>query len=169
MKTYTQAEIDELVRCAKRITDPPKKEMRLERGSYRNEMKLVSIQGDLGFSVFMRVNEVFPENFSIGLEHMPKGEPGSLSLLRCNGPHGEFLGNPPPPHPHFMYHVHRATPETLAAGLRSEAGAEATDRYTAYLPALRHFLRFTQVTNAKEFFPSLWQMRFDFGEEDQEQ
>ena len=68
MKTYTQTEIDELIHCPKVIMDPPRKEMRLDRGSRRNDMGLASENGKRRFSVFMRVNEAFRENFSIGLE-----------------------------------------------------------------------------------------------------
>lgn len=169
MRTYTQAELDELIGCPKVVTDPPRKEMRLDRGSRRNSMRLASQDGKWRFSVFMRVNEAFQENFSIGLEHTPTDEPGSLCLLRYNGPHGEFQGSPTPPHAHFLHHVHRASAENLAAGLRSEAGAEATGNYASYQQALRHFLQSANVTNAKDFFPDLWQQRFDFAVEDQGQ
>ena len=91
MKQYTQNELDDLISCEKEIYDPPKQDMREERGSRRNNMGLRSLDGSREFSVFMRINEDFPENFSIGLEYHPQEERGSICLLRCNGPHGDFF------------------------------------------------------------------------------
>lgn len=98
MKNYSELDIDRLISCPKLIVEPPKKQMRLERGSLRNDLGLHSVDGDLSFAVFMRINETFRENFSIGLTHSPSDEPGELCLLRFNGPHGEFLGAPDTPH-----------------------------------------------------------------------
>ena len=42
MKTYSQEEIDSLISCPKVIAEPPKREMRSERGSKRNNMELRS-------------------------------------------------------------------------------------------------------------------------------
>ena len=72
VKSYSEEEIGELISCPKVITDPPKREMRLERGSRRNNMRLRSQSDDREFSVFMRINEAFQENFSIGLEYSPR-------------------------------------------------------------------------------------------------
>ena len=94
MKNYSQGEIDGLITCKKRITDPPRKEMKADRGSLRNDMQLESLDGKMEFAVFMRINERFPENFSIGLNFIPRDEPGSFCLLRYNGPHGEHVNTP---------------------------------------------------------------------------
>jgi hypothetical protein len=37
--------------------------MKLERGSWRNDMRLKSVGGGHDFRVFMRKSEDFPENF----------------------------------------------------------------------------------------------------------
>jgi len=161
VKAYSQQDIERLITCAKEISDPPRKEMRAERGSQRNDMRLRSREGDLEFSVFMRINDDFPENFSIGLEFRPQDEPGSICLLRCNGPHGEFVGGPQSPH--FLPHIHRARPENIEAGLRAERGGEPTDAYASYLEALRYFLRIVNVTNVDEFFPNLRQLELNLG------
>ena len=157
MRTYSQEEIDSLVTCAKVITEPPKKEMRCERGTRRNNMTLQSKDGDLEFSVFMRINEDFHENFSIGLNYSPRDERGTLCLLRCNGPHGEFLGGFPSSGSHFRYHVHRAKAENVEGGLRGERGAESTEAYASYKDALAFFLREINVINASEYLPELSQ------------
>ena len=44
-------------------------------------MRLRSQSDDREFSVFMRINEAFQENFSIGLEYSPSDERGSFCLL----------------------------------------------------------------------------------------
>lgn len=41
MKKYSQEEIEELIACPKRIIAPPRKDMKPERGSLRNDMELV--------------------------------------------------------------------------------------------------------------------------------
>ena len=163
MKNYSELDIDGLISCPKLIVEPPKKQMRLERGSLRNDMGLHSVDGDLNFAVFMRINETFRENFSIGLTHNPSDEPGELCLLRFNGPHGEFLGAPDTPH--FVYHIHRATPGSILAGLRPERGGKATSLYASYDQALYHFLKMVNVENMQEFFADLIQMDLAFSQE----
>ena len=153
MKIYSQGEIDSLVGCPKVIAEPPKKEMRSERGSSRNNMTLRSVDGGLEFTVFMRINEDFHENFSIGLNYSPRDERGTLALLRCNGPHGNFAGGQAAPQSHFRYHVHRAKVENIEAGLRAERGAELTEGYGSYKEALTFFLKEANVLNAAEYFP----------------
>lgn len=157
MESYSHEEIKSLTSCPKVITEPPKKEMRWDRGSKRNDMRLRSSEGDLEFSVFMRINEDFSENFSIGLDYSSQDERGTLCLLRFNGPHGDFLANPPVAEPHFRYHIHRAKPQNIAAGLRAEHGAEVTDRYASFRDALAIFLNEINVINALEYFPELSQ------------
>lgn len=93
VKKYSQGDLDELIACPKRIIEPPRKEMKSERGSLRNDMQLESLDGKFGFAVFMRINERFPENFSVGLNVVPKNEPGSFCVLRYNGPHGEHVNS----------------------------------------------------------------------------
>jgi len=124
-------------------------------------------EGDLEFEVFMRINARFQENFSIGLEYLPKDERGSLCLLRCNGPHGIFLGNPAVPQQHFLPHLHKAKPENITLGLRPEKGGEATREYVSYPQALVYFLKTIRVTNAEEFFPNIGQLSLNLEKEDQ--
>ena len=90
MRTYSEEEINELIRCDKVVSEPPKKAMVSRFGHRRNDMRLRSKEGELDFTIFMRINDAFPENFSIGLVHSPKDERGTIILLRFNGPHGGF-------------------------------------------------------------------------------
>ena len=91
MKHWTQAELDALVTCRKLTLDPPRKSMREESGSLRNEAMLESVDCLFTFRVFIRQNVKFPENFSVGMDFVPRDEPGSVCLLRCNGPHGPHV------------------------------------------------------------------------------
>jgi hypothetical protein len=150
---YTQKEIDELISCPKVVTEPPKKEMRFERGSKRNDMRLQSKDGEKDFSVFIRVNEKFPENFSIGLEYHPKDGRGSIILLRCNGPHGDFETPSGTPVPHTQYHIHKAKEKNLVAGDKPERGGEPTTEYATYMQAIHYLLKHINASGAPQYFP----------------
>jgi len=84
---YNQQEINGLIGCPKRISDPPKREMRQSGAFLRNDMKLVASDDTEGqFSVFMRKSGDFPENFSIGLIYHPADSRGEITLVRCRRP-----------------------------------------------------------------------------------
>ena len=117
-RRYTQQEIDELIGCAKIVSEPPRPRMKLYRGHLRNDMRLRSADGKLEFRVFMRHSEDLPENFSVGMVFMAKDGTGEIVLLRCNGPHGGYNDSFDPGHPHWDYHVHRASAEMIEAGFR---------------------------------------------------
>lgn len=158
MKKYSQEEIEGLITCKKRITDPPRKEMKADRGSLRNDIQLESLDGKMGFSVFMRINERFPENFSIGLNFIPRDEPGSFCLLRYNGPHGEHDNTPiEEGHPHFGYHIHSAKAALIEAGILPERYAEITGTYASYKEALFQFLKIINIQDAEQYFDNLGQ------------
>ncbi len=152
MKAYNQQELEELITCPKWIIEPPRKEMRPERGSFRNGFELESISDKIKFSAFMRKNESFPENFSIGLTVYPTDECGSFCLLRYNGPHGDHVNDLLDPHPHFGFHIHEAKAENIAEGFSSELYAEFTESYGSYEEALIHFLKRINIENADQYF-----------------
>jgi hypothetical protein len=60
-RRYTQQEIDDLIACPKVVSEAPKREMKLDRGHFRNDMRLKSTE--LEFRVFMRRSEDLPEKF----------------------------------------------------------------------------------------------------------
>jgi len=151
-RPYTQPEIDELIACPKVVSDAPRREMKKDRGHSRNDMKLKSTDDKFEFRVFMRRNEDFPENFSIGLAFLAKDGTGELVLLRCNGPHGGYNDSFDPAHPHWDFHVHRASAEMIAAGLRPEKAATISAEYASFEEAVQYFLRETNVANAREYF-----------------
>jgi hypothetical protein len=140
---YTQSEIDFLLSCPKKISDPPKPSQRLVNADFRNDMTLTasSLQGE--FRAFMRQNEDFPENFSVGLIYYPNDGRPDLTLLRCNGPHGVYNGSAEfdADHPHWDYHVHKADEKALDVGLKAERFAEKNTEFASYEEALDYFVR----------------------------
>jgi hypothetical protein len=164
MKEYTQAELDELITCPKEITEPPRRELRLEGSQRRNDMRLRSQGGDREYRVFMRMHDDFTENFSIGLVYLPKDGNGELVLLRCNGPHGEYNANFDPQHPHAEFHVHRASEDAIRAGFRPEKRADRTEHYASYSEALSYFLQEVNIVNAGPYFPDDRQTSLAFEE-----
>ena len=165
-RRYGQSEIDDLVGCAKTISDPPKRDLRLDRGHFRNDMRLESVDGARTFRVFMRRSEDLPENFSVGLVFLPKDGSGELVLLRCNGPHGGYNDSFDAEHPHWDFHVHRATAAMIEAGERPEKLATANQEFASYEEALRYFLLTANITDAAKHFGDFAQASLPFtGEE----
>ncbi len=158
MKFLTDEEIQFLISCPKVIITPPKTKLVLTQSHFRNGMELSSQDGGYRFTAFMRKNEMFQENFSIGLRYHPAGDPESIILLRCNGPHGEHR-NPigKRDNHHSTYHIHLAKEIILKKGLRSETYAEETDKYSNYYDALSFFLRYCNIRNAAKYFPAIRQ------------
>jgi hypothetical protein len=58
---YTDEYIEELITCPKRITEPPPKEMKKERGHWKKSFGVESEDGDHRFTVFIRYNDEFIE------------------------------------------------------------------------------------------------------------
>ncbi|MCX6640793.1 MAG: hypothetical protein NTW14_09975 [bacterium] len=163
MSEYTQELIDQLIKCSKQIVVPPKREMKSEKGHLRNDMELQSSDGELKFTIFMRRNVDFRENFFIGLEYWPQDERGSICLLRCNGPHGDFISMAELPQSHFVYHIHQAKPENIINGVRAERGGEGTDNFASFEEALNFILKYANITNALEYFPDVYQTQLTLG------
>jgi hypothetical protein len=165
-RRYSQEEIDRLISCAKVISDPPKGKLRPDRGHLRDDMRLKSEDGELEFRVFMRRSQDLPENFSIGLTFLPKDGTGELPLLRCNGPHGGYNDSFDAEHPHWDFHVHRASAGMIEAGQRPEKLAVASREFASYEEALQYFLRTTNVTDASAHFAEIAQGVLPFAKED---
>lgn len=154
---YTDEHIEELITCPKEVTDPPPKEMKKERGHWKKSFELESKDGDHRFLAFIRYNDEFIENFSVGLIYNPRERRGKIHLLRCNGPHGgtrEFDHHDKP-------HIHKAKPEIINQELNSETYIEVTDRYASWQEALQFFIRRVNIKNAAEHFPPPQSELFD--------
>jgi hypothetical protein len=152
MSEYTQGQLDELIEVPKVITEPPKRAWVEERGHFRNDMQLTSRDGTLAFSVFLRRNRDFPENFSVGLCYWPKDMGRPIHLLRCNGPHGDS-NRARSQSPHFAYHIHRADAGLLNAGQEPLGRSLATSDYASDREAIIHFCRLAHVEDFEKHFP----------------
>ncbi len=134
----------------------PKREMRIDGKMQRNEMELESVDGGHSFRVFMRQSLQFLENFSIGIDYIPKDMPGSFCLMRCNGAHGGYKV-----HPHHRgCHIHRSKAEDINMGLRIERDIEVATEYAAFRDALHYFLHKVNVRpmDRYEYFPDIDQV-----------
>lgn len=128
--------------------------MREEFGSRRNDFRAQGEHGE-DFRVFMRQSIDFAENFSIGLDYVPRDGSGRLCLIRCNGPHGPRSVGPLETIPHFAFHIHLAKEENIIQGSRPERGGEITKEFASYDDALRYFLRRCNVEGWDKHFPNL--------------
>ena len=158
----TDEQIQELVTCPKKILRRDPSKSYHEEGYQRHgELELEVISDSLNkFSVFIRQNAHFIENFSIGFRYQTR-DPflGTVILLRYNGPHGEASRQPDG---HFARpHIHRITEAALASGSAhpQEMDREITDHYATFEEALVQFLNLCGVTNVEEHFPELLQGR----------
>ena len=165
MKTFTQQEIDFLISCPKVITSPPSRDMKLDKRHYRNDFELTSEDEQFVFKVFMRKSEAFQENFSIGLSVRPKNEPGFVTILRYNGPHGDHVNSFGDVHPHRGYHIHTAEEKSLDEGLAPELTAHTTTEYASYEEALAHFIKRANVLGFEKHLGALNQLSL-FNNED---
>jgi hypothetical protein len=146
-----------LISCPKQVSEPPKREMTLFGADWRNGAKLIASDGTDGvFSIFMRKNEDFREDFSIGLMYCPQDDPETITLLRCNGRHGDFNANIDPDHPHFNFHIHRASEEAIDAGGKPEKFASKTTEFASYEEALQYFVKAINLNSkdVEKHFPS---------------
>lgn len=162
MKTFSDDDIMNLISCKKNVVQPPRKDMKLDRASYRNDMQLESEDGSVRFSVFMRRNQEFMENFSIGLcYHSREGD--TFNLLRFNGPHGLNIGLEPGTH--YSYHIHRADAENLNDGCFSERRVNLTAKYASYEEAMNYFIKAVGIVDADKYFPPIDRQLMLFTEE----
>lgn len=137
---FTDELIEKLLTCQKEIVQPPAKP-RLERGNYRINFELQSIDKEFFFKAFGRCNEAFPENFSVGLVYNPKREKGSYEILRCNGPHGEHVIIPH----HVHFHIHKITIGALVENLKEDISIEITNKYNNFEDALYFFVKYINL------------------------
>lgn len=167
----TDRDIDELVRLPKVIVErTPAGGYREQDGQRRCDLSLDTpldqgeqVPEDGGFSVFIRQNTMFIDNFSIGLRFQSFERPLRVVLVRYNGPHGEVR-----PHSdghHHKPHIHRLTAAELDSGSfhPREKHREITDKYVLFDQAIDAFFRDIGVRNYQDFFPNQLQRRL-FGE-----
>ncbi len=155
-------QIQDLIGQRKRITyKDPARGYREEYRQRRCDLQLETVpDGNPCFLVFVRQNLTFIENFSIGLRYRT-GNPAVpiVTLIRYNGPHGEFSTQPDE---HFAQpHVHRVTELEMNSGSTQpqEKHREITTRYSTFEQCLLAFFADASVQNYSDHFPDLRQGR----------
>lgn len=158
-------QIQEMIATPKRITkkDPATK-YKIDNIQRRCDLELESSQsGSNKFTAFIRQNNFFIENFSIGLRFLTDDPNlGSITLIRYNGPHGDSAIHPDG---HYAKpHIHRITAEEISSGSRQpkEKHREITNLYNTLEQALRVFFDDIAVENYTSYFPEIQQGRFPF-------
>lgn len=158
---YTDEQIASLIKLDKEVTDPLKNINEGRNAWTKQTCALISSDKLHTFKVFITQNRFFPENFSIGLTYIPKGEKGAIVLMRCNGMHG---GTKVHPH-HAVPHIHYATAERINNGLKPEGHIEATNQYSTFDTALQYFVHTVGILpeyRQKYFPPPSGQIEMDF-------
>ena len=154
--------IQDLISQPKRIVEKdPARGYREEHRQRRCDLQLERVSDrNLCFSVFVRQNLTFIENFSVGLRYRT-GNPSvpTVTLMRYNGPHGEFSTQPDQ---HYARpHIHRVTEVELSSGSAypQEKHRALTDRYSTFEECLRTFFADASVQNYSDYFPDPGQGR----------
>ncbi len=156
----TDREIQELIQSPKKIKERnPDRGYSEGDGHRRCNLVLEDDSGGGGiFSVFIRQNTFFIENFSIGLVYKKDKEVGSITLIRYNGPHGETSRDEDG---HYAKsHIHRVIAEEVRSGIMQpqEKHREITEKYSIFEEALNAFLVDVGIVNGSEYFPELNQL-----------
>ena len=157
----TDGEIARLIGLPKDIVSKtPSTGYSHENGHRRCELEMAaSSRPDTAFTVFIRQNDKFIENFSIGLRYKTKDRRlGTITLVRYNGPHGETTHRPGS---HFgSPHIHYVTARELAEGNREpqEKHREITGRYSTFEEALSIFFADIAASNHFDYFGELGQL-----------
>lgn len=152
MPDYSQDELDRLITLAKVIKEPPRRNWVEDRGHERKDFTVKAAAGPEEFSVFIRRNIRFKDNFSVGLKYHPPTGGRELVLIRCNGPHGLF-NRTDPNHPHFHFHVHRIDAELLEAGEDGLGRASRSTEYASCEQAIAFFCRKVGIAGFEDYFP----------------
>ena len=138
---------------------------RQENQNRRCDLELEAASGNSDkFLVFVRQSSISIDGFSIGLRYQSASDGSrSVTLIRYNGPHGEYSRNPDG---HYaLPHIHRIAAAEIERGFvqPQESHREITERYSTFEQALFTFFQDINATNYEEHFPELRQMRSSNG------
>ncbi len=155
----TDQAIQDLIRSPKEIKRKvPNTGYKDENNHKRCALTLQNQEGE-SFWVFIRQNNNFIENYSIGLRYQTNNsELGSITLVRYNGPHGETSRSQ---NGHYdKPHIHRMTATEMDSGSTQpqEKYREITNGYNTFEQALEVFFGDIGVINYLEYFPESRQM-----------
>ncbi len=134
-------EIGQLVGEKKPLPRDYRKRIALKAKTGHKEQQL-DVKGDNGseFRLILRQAEINPFDFSIILGYRVPRMNEIYRLRRYNGKHGEHT-NVIERQTFYDYHVHMATARYREAGLKEDAYAEPTDRFSDFRGALDCMLR----------------------------
>lgn len=144
-KLYSQEELSALRNAAKRVTNPNARwsEKPADMPVHRQRVFQARAEAEGGhYEIYQRENIRDPLDYSCGIVYLPL-DGTRLTLARYNGSgheHGDI---------EFRPHIHSATPEAIAAGVRPEREAQATERYATSEGALACLLRDFRVGGIK--------------------
>lgn len=148
-----QAYLDTLISTSKRIIKKPERNFISRNGSKRKSFEVYTDVYDERFRVFLRQNDILPEDYSIGLQLLSSDFDDNPILFRCNGPHGGNLSMKI----HFVTHIHRCKLDDYNGTFYSvEKSVEVTDAYSTFDSALYYFLTTCNILDAKQYFPNVW-------------
>ena len=160
----TDEDIERLIRLPKIIVNqtPSAGYSEADNHRRRNMDLLADSDPSQRFTVFIRQNMTFIENYSIGLRYH-SGIPvlGAITILRYNGPHGETSRAPDG---HFAQpHIHRITANELSSGSShpQERDRDPTDKYSTFEQALAAFIQDTAIRENEDFLDLLQSRMFD--------
>lgn len=156
----TDEQVQDLVNCSKTITrKEPTRGYREDGRNWRCDLELESAQDtSIAFTVFIRQNKEFTENFSIGLRYQTNTPTlRAITLIRYNGPHGE-TSRAPDGH-YARSHIHRITASEIESGSNQpqERNRDITDRYSTFEQGLAVFFSDIGVSNSDDYFPGILQ------------
>lgn len=129
--SYTDEELDRLRSMSKRVMNPSAhwSDKPSAAPVYRQCNFQVLAQPEVRFAIYQRQSLRYQADFSCGIRYLPLGA-APIMLARYNGAshvHGDIA---------YLPHIHATTEEALLAGLRPDAIATVTDRYTTLEGAL---------------------------------
>ena len=147
-------EIQRLILSTKYIVDKiPAREFREEHNHKRCRLVLAA---EKPFEIFIKQNNWFPENFSIGLRYKTNdAQLGTITLIRYNGAHGSVARTADG---HFTSpHIHSITAADILAGRSEMTRVEITDKYETFEQAMLTFFDDVKVIGYSEHFPDIQQ------------
>jgi hypothetical protein len=141
--TLTDAQIRDLLNCAKSVENPGSKS-RTDGKHVRRDFKVVSADNKHEFVLFTRQSTVISDNFSAGLRWRSKTGEEAI-LIRCNGSdhaHGNAIERE-----QFAahQHIHMATERYIVAGRKAESFAEPSKKYSTLAGALHELVQLAKI------------------------
>ena len=155
----TDQEILDLIQSPKEIKEKNSVKGYKEENNHKRWTLTLETSEGKTFEVFIRQNNNFIENYSIGLRYQTNNRDlGWITLIRYNGPHGETSQSQDG---HYdKPHIHRMTAMEMESGSTQpqEKNRDITDRYHTFEQALEVFFGDIGVRNYLEYFPESRQM-----------